>query len=185
MTTAQSPRLSVLALGLALGCVFLVAPACKKADNGGAKERKVTVKLGDAAAPEAMTANVATFDPNADIALDLDAYGSERPNEYEIQQRFFDSFEAMDACVWSEKERTGKTEEQLPGDVQMAVKLNPKQSRPFGVNATLPDAVAKSTKLNECLREAAAGVAYPTYDGPPVVVNFEFELDAGSVWVEE
>ena len=42
--------------------------------------------------------------------------------------------------------------------------------RTIGVNATLPSGYEKSTKLEDCLREAAANAAYPKYDGPPVVV---------------
>ena len=33
--------------------------------------------------------------------------------------------------------------------------------------------------------EEVAKVDFPKYDGPPVVVEFEFELDPGWVWVEE
>jgi len=71
------------------------------------------------------------------------------------------------------------------GDVVIAVKLNPKSSKPFGVNATMPEKYSSATKLKDCLREAAAAAPYPKWDGPPRVVEFEFELDPGSVWVEE
>lgn len=171
---------------LILSSLCLALPACGKSGTKGskAKQRKVEVKVGGAAAPNSVTANVAEFDPNADISLDMDKFGSERPDEYAIQQAFFGQFGALDECVWAEKDRRGK-EDQLLGDVSMSVKLNPEQSRPFGVNASMPDAYAKAQKLETCLREAAASAPYPTYDGPPVIVDFEFELDPGSVWVEE
>jgi hypothetical protein len=165
--------------------LVLALPACGKSGTPGkASQRKVTVTVGGAAAPGSVTANVAEFDPNADISLDMDKFGSERPDQYEVQQAFFGQFGALDECVLAEKDRRGD-EAQLLGDVSMAVKLNPEQSRPFGVNASLPDAHARSSKLQDCLREAAASAPYPTYDGPPVVVDFEFELDPGFAEVEE
>jgi hypothetical protein len=166
---------SCLMFGLAL-------PACGKSGTSNkASQREVKVKVGGASAPGSVTANVAEFDPNADITLDLDKYGSDRPDQYQIQQAFFAQFSALDECVWAEKDRRG-SEDQLLGDVSMAVKLNP-EGRPFGVNASMPEGYEKSTKLKDCLREAAANADYPKYDGPPVVVDFEFELDPG--YVEE
>jgi hypothetical protein len=166
---------SCLMLGVAL-------PACGKSQtkDKASSKREVKVKVGGAAAPNAVGANIAEFDPNADISLDMDKYGTERPDEYQVQQAFFGQFGAIDECVWAEKDRRG-SERQLPGDVALSVKLNPEQSRPFGVNATMPDGLSKAEKLANCLREAAASAPYPTYDGPPVVVDFEMELDPGYV----
>jgi len=121
-------------------------------------------------------ANVASFDPDEAVNFDLNAYGSDRPDQYAIEQAFNSAFPAIDECVGAEKDRL-KSEEQLPGDLKLAIKLNPKETSPFAVNAELADGL--SEKLQECLREAAAGAGYPTYDGPPVVVNFELELDPG------
>jgi hypothetical protein len=60
---------SCLLLGLAL-------PACgKSGTQGKTSQRNVTVKVGGAAAPGSVTANVAEFDPNADISLDMDKFG--------------------------------------------------------------------------------------------------------------
>ena len=185
MPTFSRPVLLAL-----LSCSLLALPACGKSGNyskdqaGKPKQRSVQVKVGGAAAPNAVTANVASFDPNADVVFDLDKYGVERPNEYDVQQAFFNQFSALDECVWAEKDRR-KNEDQLLGDVAMAVKLNPEDSRPLSVNATMPEGYEKSQKLTDCLREAAAGAPYPVYDGPPVVVDFEFELDPGYVEVEE
>lgn len=167
---------------LALLASALVLPACGKKAADAGKQRKVTVNIGGTTAPNAVTANVAEFDPNADISLDLDKYGTEHPDEYAIQQGFFNAFEAMDKCVWDEKDRRG-SEKQLPGEVTLAVKLNPEKPEPFAVNATMPEKLAKATKLKDCLREAAAQPLYPTYDGPPRVVEFEMEIDPG--YVEE
>ncbi len=172
---------------LALSCLLLglALPACSKADpKSKAAQRKLTVKLAGAADPGAVTANIAEFDPNADVSLDMDKYGSERPDEYEVQQAFFAAFDRINECVLAEHERR-KSEEQFPGDVSMAVKLNPEAPRPFGVNATLPSGFEEAEQLETCMREAVGDVQFPTYDGPPVVVEFEFELDPGFVWVEE
>ncbi|WP_052551711.1 hypothetical protein [Enhygromyxa salina] len=177
MSTTARPHLLVC---LSCVCVLALAACGKSGTTGKSSQRKVTVKIGGATAPGSVTANVAQFDPNADISLDMDKFGSERPDQYEIQQAFFGQFGALDECVWAEKDRRGD-EAQLLGDVSMAVKLNPETSRPFGVNATMPEAHAKSTELQDCLREAAASAPYPTYDGPPVIVDFEFELDPGFV----
>ena len=164
---------------------MLGLPACgKSGPQNKASQRKVTVKIGGAAAPGAVTANIAEFDPSADISLDMDKYGSERPDQYAVQQAFFAAFDGIGACIDAEKERR-KTDEQFEGDVSMAVKLNPEKPRPFGVNATLPEGFEKATKLKDCMREEVAKVQFPKYDGPPVVVEFEFELDPGWVWVEE
>ena len=179
MSTLSRPVLLAL-----FSCSLLALPACGKSGNyskdraGKSKQRTLQLKVGGAAAPNSVTANIAEFDPTADVAFDLDKYGVERPDEYAVQQAFFDQFGALDECVWAEKDRR-HSEDQLLGDVSMAVKLNPEKSRPFGVNATMPEGYDKAKKLNDCLREAAASAPYPTYDGPPVVVDFEFELDPG------
>lgn len=165
---------SCMMIGLAL-------PACgKSGSQNKASQREVKVKIGGATAPGSVTANIAEFDPTADITLDMDKYGSERPDDYVVQQAFFNTFGALDECVWAEKDRRG-SEDQLLGDVSMSVKLNPESPRPFGVNATMPEGYAKSVKLKDCLREAAASAGYPTYDGPPLIVDFEFQLDPGFV----
>jgi hypothetical protein len=181
-----TPSLSRIALVLAVGALALTG--CDKGEDGAkgkGKQRQVKMKMGDKPVGEgSVTAKVATFDPNADIVLDLDKYGSERPDEYRVQQAFFDRFGALDECVWAEKDRRG-SEKQLKGDVSMSIKLNPESARPFAVNATMPKKFKKNQKLSDCLREAGASSEFPTYDGPPVVVDFEFELDPGSDWVEE
>ncbi len=125
-------------------------------------------------------ANIATFDPNADVMLDLDKYGSERPDDYATQMAFNQAFEPMDTCVLAAKERKGiSVERTLKGDVDIAVKLEPKTGKAAAVNATLPGKYDKDAKLKECIRTAVAGVQFPQYDGPPVVVDFYTELDAG------
>lgn len=157
--------------GAVVGLVLVVA-ACgwKPAEPAGERGRKASM------------ASIASFDPSADIAFDLEAYGSDRPDQYEIEQAFATRYGAFDECVAAEKQRSGK-DDQLPGDVSMAIKLDPKSNKPFAVNAELAEG-AGSKKLGDCLREAAAAASYPKYDGPPVVVNFNFELDPGSTLVE-
>lgn len=173
-------------VALVLAASFFTLPACSKSADEAKQppQRKLKMTMGGTAAADAVTANVAEFDPNADVLLDMDSYGGEHPDEFAIQQAFFGQFEAIGQCVFDEKDRR-KSEEQMLGDVMIAVKLNPKSSRPFGVNATMPEDYEKATKLKDCLREAAADARYPKWDGAPRVVEFEFELDPGSVWVEE
>lgn len=133
-----------------------------------------------------LTATISTFDPDEDIQFDMDAWGTTWPDDYQVQEAFYTSFGSMDECVHNYKKgKNIKAAKQLKGNVAMQVKLNPKEPRPFGVNATLPKKFAKAGGLNDCMREAAASVHYPTYDGPPLVVEFEFELDAGTYWEEE
>ena len=103
---------------------LVMAAGCKEPDlSGGKRGRKRVVK-----------ANIAEFDPNADI--DLAAYfGNERPDDYAVEQAFHQSFDAMDQCVAKAKTSMGlASDAQLPGDAKFAVKLNPKSSRPTGVN---------------------------------------------------
>lgn len=180
----KTRRASLVLLSSCL-MLSLALPACGKSGSQDKnQQRKVTVKIGGASAPDAVTANIAEFDPNADISLDMDKYGGERPDEYAIQQAFFAAFDGIGACVADEHERR-KTEEQFKGDVSIAVKLNPEKPRPFGVNATLPRGFEDAAKLKDCMREEIAKVKFPTYDGPPVVVEIEFELEPEWVWVEE
>jgi hypothetical protein len=159
-------KVSIVALVLAVA-----ACGWKPAEPAGERGRKATM------------ASIASFDPSEDIAFDLEAYGSDRPDQYEIEQAFATRYGSFDDCVAGEKKRRGK-DDQLGGDVSMAIKLNPKSHKPFAVNAELPDG-STSKKLNDCLRDAAAAATYPQYDGPPVVVKFNFELDPGSTYVEE
>lgn len=151
--------------------VMVAACSWKPAEPAGERGRKAAM------------ASIASFDPNEDIAFDLDAYGSDRPDQYAIEQAFATRYGAFDECVAAEKKRRHR-DDPLPGDVAMAIKLNPKSNKPFAVNAEL-DAGAESKQLNDCLRDAAAAATYPEYDGPPVQVKFSFELDPGSTVVEE
>ena len=162
-------RAYIQSFGVAAMAALMAVAGCKKAEP--TKGRR-TARLVKAA--------VASFDPNADIVLDLDAYGSERPDDYDVQLAFNQSFDALDVCVAQHKEsKKIKSETQLRGDMEIAVKLNPK-GEPFAVNAQLPRRYDKSAQLKECIRDAVATVAFPKYDGPPLVAEFETELDAGS-----
>ncbi len=177
-------RTSQLTLA-ALTCFAIGASACGQAPSAK-KGRDLKMTIGEKpAGEEAITAQVASFDPNADVTLDLDKWGTELPDEYGIQEAFFGTFGQMDQCVFEYKERKKmKAEKQLSGDVHVGVLVNPAKHEPLGVNANLPGKHNKDQVLKDCIREAAAGAPYPTYDGPPRVVDFEFELDAGSEWVD-
>jgi hypothetical protein len=129
------------------------------------------------------TADVPEFDPNAPV--NLDKYeGSEWPDENEVTAAFESQYGAFDHCVAAEKERTGKTA-RLEGEAGMAVLLSPAGKRPMGVNSNVPKKHQRRAELVRCLRNATASAHYPHYDGPPLVVEFEFEIDPGEEWVEE
>ena len=129
---------------------------------------------------EAAKTSVPTFDPNADVELDMKA-GGERPDEFQLTQAFEQQYTSFDECVAAAKKNPNQT---LPGDVDVEVLLNPKGHEPLGINAKMPDGVNKKS-LRECLRGAVAAADYPAYDGVPVVVTFSFELDPGTYWEEE
>ena len=134
----------------------------------------------DAKKSRAVTANVAEFDPDADMDFDADKWGTELPDEFDVENAFASSLEKMDGCVVAHKDRQKFTEDQvLEGDAFLAVKLNPKSNRPSTINVSLPDDIRKDTKLSRCIRDVAYKVRYPKYNGPPRVVNLAFELDPG------
>ncbi len=151
----------------------LPAVACKKPSKG--RHGKRTVK-----------ATIAEFDP-ASMTVDLDKYGTERVDDWEVQQAFNRSFDGLDACVAKAKDKHKVSDsEALDGDVDFAVKLDPDKSEPFAVNATLSSKKWDDDKdLKDCLRDAVAGVGFPTYNGPPQVAEFSTQLDPGSEWVDE
>ncbi len=153
-------------IGVVVATMTVAACGWKPAEPAGERGRKASM------------ASIASFDPSEDIQFDLMAYGSERPDQYGVEQAFATRYGAFDDCVAAEKKRRG-SDEQLMGDVSMSIKMNPKAAKPFAVNAEMPEGV-DSKKLNDCLRDAAAAATYPKYDGPPTVVKFSFELDPGS-----
>jgi hypothetical protein len=167
MHTPQSFGALALATLMAVAAVGCKEPEIKQAGRTAGR----TVK-----------ASVGTFDPNADVTLDLDKYGSERPDDYAVQMAFNQSFASMDACVAAAKDRRGiAADTQLQGDLDFAVRLEPKTGKAAAVNATLPGKYAKDSTLTDCLRDAVAGVQFPQYDGPPVVVEFYTQLDGGTI----
>jgi hypothetical protein len=164
-------KIGLLALGMIAGTA-----ACKNPEVKSASGRTVKAKIAE-------------FDPNAVLELNMGdggGGGGQRPDEYQMELAFNQSFGAIDECVIAHKDKKGMAaHKQLKGDLEIAVKLNPSKSRPLGVNATLPKRYAKATELSDCLREAVASVPFPTYDGPPIVVEFSTQLDAGMEWEED
>lgn len=164
-------------LARTLGLITLVTAvsfgaACKKPDEGRGSKR--TVK-----------ATISEFDP-ASMTIDLDKYGTERADDWEVTQAFNRSFAGLDECVADAKQKHGVgAADALEGDVDFAVKLNPKKSEPFAVNATISSKKWDGDEgLKDCLREAVADVGFPTYDGPPQVAEFYTQLDPGSDYEE-
>lgn len=159
---------SLTAIIAGVAALALPMVGCKKAPNG--RNGKRTVK-----------AAIADFDPNGDIELDLEKYGSGRVDEWEVQKAFNRSFAGLDKCVVAAKKKAGlKAESQLEGDVAFAVRLNPEAVKPFAVHVTVAQKWSGNGALTDCLRDAVADVGFPTYDGPPQVAEFDTQLDPGS-----
>ena len=146
----------------------------------GCKEPEI--KQAGRSAGRTVKASIGTFDPNADLGLDLSQFGSDRPDDYAVQMAFNQSFPGLDACVASFKESKGiASDTQIEGDLDLQVKLEPKTGKAMAVNATLSGKYAKDQKLSDCLREAVASVEFPKYDGPPVVAEIYTQLDGGTI----
>lgn len=141
----------------------LSACEMKPAEEEGRRVRKVS------------KANIATFDPS-ELKFDIMSAGTERPDEEMIQQAFESAFPQFDACVSDEKDRTG-SDSRIPGEIALSVRLNPKESRPIGVNADGPKSLMKREKLINCFREAVAAAPFPTYDGVPVQSDISIEVE--------
>lgn len=71
------------------------------------------------------------------------------------------------------------------GYARLQVLLDPAGEDPMGVNVHVPESLAQRESFVECLRTATAAAPYPTYDGPPVVVDFEIELGGGDMADED
>lgn len=132
------------------------------------------VGLSGMSASAAASTSVPTFDPNATTELSSD--GAERPDEYVLLGAFENQRARMDRCVEAAKDGA---DVQLQGTATMEVLLNPAGKRPLGVNGKVSEDAPTDTSLVECLRAATAAAPYPGYDGPPVIVEFDFEIDAG------
>jgi hypothetical protein len=141
----------------------------------------VAAMLGSTAASAAASATVPEFDPNADVVIDMNG-GGERPQDFQVMEAFEQQFGEFDQCIARAKQ--GK-ETQLDGDVDVQVLLDPKGDRPLGINAALPGKTGKDKGLRECLRSAVAAARFPSYNGPPIVVEFNFQLDPGYEEVQE
>ncbi|TPV95022.1 MAG: hypothetical protein B7733_12060 [Myxococcales bacterium FL481] len=126
----------------------------------------------------ASAASVPTFEAGKQTN-DLDRHdGSEWPDELEIVSAFENQFERFDACVADEKKRR-RSAKRLAGEAAVQVLLNPAGHVPLGLNTSMPKPYTKRKQFVACLRTAAAQAPFPAYDGPPLVVDFEFELDPG------
>ncbi|MFO0636448.1 MAG: hypothetical protein U0168_26760 [Nannocystaceae bacterium] len=168
---------SLQSFGAMTLCVFvgLAAVGCKGVDKSRASKR--TVK-----------ASIQAFDPNADIGFEFGdgGGGGEMPDDYEIRKAMDSSYGDLDSCVADYKSRKGiKAEKQLEGDLAISVKLNPKDSRPLGINASISSHHDRDEQLKTCLKQAVDKAPFPTYDGAPRIVDFSLELDPGSVYEEE
>ncbi len=114
---------------------------------------------------------VPTFDPNATV--EVQDTGGERPDEHVIEGAFKAQNEALDQCV-------KQTKGAIKGKAKVEVLLNPAGNRPLGINAMLPKKLRSNAALRECVRTATAAAPFPAYDGPPVMVDLDFQIDPGS-----
>lgn len=161
---------------LLVSTAVLASVGCKGVDKGQRSQR--TVK-----------ASIATFDENADIELAIGDGGGEgeRPDDYDVQQRFSAVYPGLDACVAAYKERHKmKPESQLEGDVDFAIKLDGGgKSKPLGVNAVFSSKkLDNDEELKACMRDAVGNTDFPVYSGPHIVAKFSTQVDAGSAWEE-
>lgn len=127
-------------------------------------------------ARKASKASISTFDPSK-LDFDIMSVGSERPDEYQVNQAFEAAYPAFDECVAAEKTRT-KSDKQIAGEITLAVRLHP-SDKPMGVNADGPKSLLKRKKLVNCMRDAVAASPFPKYDGPPVETEISIEVDPG------
>lgn len=133
-------------------------------------------------------AQAATKVPEIDRSkpIDLNRYsGEERPDNQGVLDAFSAQLNRLGECVDQAKKRAKAQDSPWEGGAMLTILLNPEGMRPLGVNAKLPEAYSKDKKLVDCLRLGTWMAEYPSYDGPPVEVDFEFELDPGYDWVEE
>lgn len=123
----------------------------------------------------AATTSVPTFDPNATV--EIKDTGGERPDEHTVEGAFKTQNDALDRCV---KQAKGAAK----GKAKVEVLLNPNGNRPLGINAMLPPKLRKNAEFRECVRGATAAAPFPAYDGPPVIVDLDFQIDPGSDYEE-
>lgn len=170
----MTPRQTIRTLGV-LTFGALVAFGCKGVDKG--KRGGRTVK-----------ASIQAFDPNADIGFEFGdggGEGGETPDDFSVREAVNQQLGGMDQCVADYKARKNiKPEKQLDGDVALAVKLNPNDPPPLGINVKIVGSHGKDEGLKTCIKETIDKAPFPTYKGMPRIVDFEFELDPGSEWVE-
>lgn len=119
--------------------------------------------------------------------VDLNKYkGGERPDDQGVLDAFSAQMGTLARCVEKAKDRADMgQDDRMEGGALMTILLNPEGERPLAVSGELPEKVKKDKRLLKCLRVATWKGEYPAYDGPPVEVEFEFELDPGYDWVEE
>lgn len=122
--------------------------------------------------------------------INLNKYpGGERPDDQEVLDAFSGQLDSLARCVEGAKARANMDDDdRLDGGAVMTILLNPEGKQPLAVSAQVPDAVKKLKqfkRFRQCLRIATWKGDYPAYDGPPIEVDFEFELDPGYDWVEE
>ena len=139
------------------------------------------IKQSNGRKARSVQASIADFDPEGGFELDLEKYqGGERPDDYQVSEAFNQTFGALDECVAQAKEaRNMGMCDQMKGDADVHVRLNPEDSRPLAVHADIAKPYAKDDAFVNCVREAVASAPFPTYDGPPVVANFTTQIDPG------
>lgn len=129
--------------------------------------------------------SIPEFDPD-NFTVDMNAYpGNQAPDEQEVIRAFENQFSAIDVCVAKAKR---KRNQRIKGFAEMKVLLNPSGDAPLGLHSRVPEPLQANKRgraLASCLRTAIASAEYPKFRGPPVVAEFEFEIDPGEEYVPQ
>ncbi len=112
--------------------------------------------------------DVPRYDPKAQTAL---GEGSERPDDATVRAELRRLEPAFDRCI-ADAAAAGVTIG--TGRVEFELGLTP-TGKVAGVNAKAPPAIRESGVV-PCLRKVIYDHRFPKYDGPPIPVDYSFEI---------
>lgn len=141
--------------------------------RGGRRGRRRAEARAATGAPTPTGTVTEGDDLGEDDPLNLDvgaAGGEERLSPAEISQAMDASFGAIRRCLV-----LAAGEEPVRGRLVFGLRIDP-DGTVAGVRLTGPAAVA-SGEAGACLRRAAKGVRFPSYDGPPMTARYPVTLE--------
>lgn len=112
--------------------------------------------------------DVPRYDPQADVEL---GDGSERPDDAAVKAELRALEPAFDRCI-ADAVAAGVTVGS--GRVEFELGLTP-TGKIAGVNAKAPAAI-RDSGIVPCLRKVIFDHRFPKYDGPPMPVDYSFEI---------